>query len=150
MDIHKCYSCSIGIYNMTTIVAILISFKDHLFPPLRQIESKLGLRDRGNMDIQNCLNHSILISNLAPMATILIFFSKGIALQTIHVFQVILKLVGRLGANMGIETFLTRLIQVLTTETYNVLHWHLLVSGRSQRYETIHYKDDESFIVCMF
>ena len=105
MDIHKCYACSIGIYNMTTIVAILISFKDHLFPSLRQIESKLGLRDRGNMDIQNCLNHSILISNLAPMATILIFFSKGIALQTIHVFQVILKHVGRHGANMGIETF---------------------------------------------
>ena len=75
------------------------------FPSLRQIESKLGLRDRGNMDIQNCLNHSILISNLAPMATILIFFSKGIALQTIHVCQVILKLVGRNGANMGIETF---------------------------------------------
>ena len=42
MDIHKCYTCSIGIYNMTTIVAILISFKDHVFPPLRQIESKLG------------------------------------------------------------------------------------------------------------
>ena len=51
------------------------------------------------MDIQNCLNHSILISNLAPMATILIF-SKGIALQTIHVFQVILKHVGRHGANI--------------------------------------------------
>ena len=76
MDIHKCYTCSIGIYNMTTIVAILISFKDHLFPSLRQIESKLGLRDRGNMDTQNCLNHSILISNLAPMATILIFFKR--------------------------------------------------------------------------
>ena len=76
MDIHKCYTCSIGIYNMTTIVAILIPFKDHLFPSLRQIESKLGLRDRGNMDIQNCLNHSILISNLAPMATILIFFKR--------------------------------------------------------------------------
>ena len=76
MDIHKCYTCSIRIYNMTTIVAILISFKDHLFPSLRQTESKLGLRDRGNMDIQNCLNHSILISNLAPMATILIFFFK--------------------------------------------------------------------------
>ena len=104
MDIHKCYTCSIGIYNMTTIVAILISFKDNLFPSLRQIESKIGLRDRGNMDIQNCLNHSILISNLAPMATILIF-SKGIALQTIYVFQVILKHVGRHGANMGIETF---------------------------------------------
>ena len=74
MDIHKCYT--IGIYNMTTIVAILISFKDHRFPSLRQIESKLGLRDRGNMDIQNCLNHSILISNLTPMATILIFFFK--------------------------------------------------------------------------
>ena len=104
MDIHKCYTCSIGIYNMTTIVANLISFKDHLFPSRCQIESKLGLRDRDNMDIQNCLNHSILISNLAPMATILIF-SKGIALQTIHVFQVILKHVGRHGANMGIETF---------------------------------------------
>ena len=77
MDIHKCKTCSIGIYNMTTIVAILISFKDLLFPSLRQIESKLGLRDRGNMDIQNCLNHSILISNLAPMATILIFFQKA-------------------------------------------------------------------------
>ena len=76
MDIHKCYTCSIGIYNMTTIVAILISFKDHLFPSLRQIESKLCLRDRGNMDIQNCLNHTILISNLAPMATILIFFKR--------------------------------------------------------------------------
>ena len=48
---------------------------------------------------------------------------------------------------MGIETFWARLIQVLTTETYNVLHGHLLVSGRSQRYETIHYKGDESFIV---
>ena len=42
MDIHKCYTCSIGIYNMTTIVAILISFKDYLFPSLRQIESKQG------------------------------------------------------------------------------------------------------------
>ena len=106
MDIHKCYTCSIGIYNMTTIVAIWISFKDHLFPSLLQIESKIGLRDRGNMDIQNCLNHSILISNLASTATILIFFfSKGIALQTIHVFQVILKHVGRHGGNMGIETF---------------------------------------------
>ena len=104
MDIHKCYTCSIGIYYMTTIVAILISFKDHLFPSLHQIESKIALRDRGNMDIQNCLNHSILISNLAPMATILIFL-KGIALQTIHVFQVILKHVGRHGGNMGIETF---------------------------------------------
>ena len=76
MDIHNSYTCSIGIYNMTTIVAILISFKDHLFPSLRQIESKLGLREWGNMDIQNCLNHSILISNLAPMATILIFFKR--------------------------------------------------------------------------
>ena len=66
MDIHKCYTCSIGIYNI----------KDHLFPSLRQIEPKLGLRDRGNMDIQNCLNHSILISNLAPMATILISFKR--------------------------------------------------------------------------
>ena len=76
MDIHKCYTCSTGIHNMTTIVAILISSKYHLFPPLPQIESKLGLRDRGNMGIQNCLNHSILISNLAPMATILIFFKR--------------------------------------------------------------------------
>ena len=104
MDIHKCYTCSIGIYNMTTIVAILISVKNHLFPPPRQIESKLGWRVRGNMEIQNCLNHSILISNLAPMATILIL-SKGITLLTIHVCQVILKHVGRHGANMGIETF---------------------------------------------
>ena len=103
MNIHKCYTCSIGIYNMTTIVAILISFKDHLFPSLRQIESKLGLRDRGNMDIQNCLNHSILISNLAPMATILIFIKRhsspnhtcisGYTETRWH------------GANMGIETF---------------------------------------------
>ena len=77
MEIHKCYTFSIGIYNMTTIVAILISFKNHLFPSLRQIESKLGLREWGNMDIQNCLNHSILISNLAPMATILIIFQKA-------------------------------------------------------------------------
>ena len=77
MDIHKCYTCSIGIYNMTTIVAILISVKDHLFPSLRQIESKLGWRVRGNMEIQNCWNRSILISNLAPMATILIFFQKA-------------------------------------------------------------------------
>ena len=76
MDIHKCYTCSIGIYNMTTTVAILISFKDHLFPSLRQIESKLGLREWGNMCIQNCLNHPILISNLAPMATILIIFKR--------------------------------------------------------------------------
>ena len=76
MDIHKCYTCPIGIYNMTTIVAILISVKDHLFPSLRQIESKLGWRVGGNMEIQNCLNHSILISNLAPMATILIFFKR--------------------------------------------------------------------------
>ena len=81
MDIHICYTCSIGIYNMTTIVAILISFKDHLFPSLRQIESKLGLRDRGNMDIQNCLNHSILVSNMAPMATILIFFKRHSSLN---------------------------------------------------------------------
>ena len=57
------------------------------------------------MDIQICLNHSILMSNFAPMATFLIFFSKGITLQTIHVFQVILKHVGRHVANMGIETF---------------------------------------------
>ena len=57
------------------------------------------------MNIQNCLNHSILISSLAHMATIFDFCSKGIALQTIHVFQVILKHVGRYGANMGIETF---------------------------------------------
>ena len=96
MDIHKCYTCSIGIYNMTTIVAILISFNDHLFPSLRQIESKLGLREWGNMYIQNCLNHPILISNLAPMATILIF-SKVITFQTIHVCQVILKHVEGMG-----------------------------------------------------
>ena len=89
---------------MTTIVAILISFKDHLFPSLRQNESKLGLRDRGNMDIQNCLNHSILISNFGSHGNYFGFL-KGIALQTIHVFQVILKHVGRHGANMGIETF---------------------------------------------
>ena len=76
MDIHKCFTYSIGIYNMTTIVAILTSIKDHLFPSLCQIESKLGWRVRGNMEIQNCLNHSILISNLAPMATILIFFKR--------------------------------------------------------------------------
>ena len=93
MYIYKCYTCFFGIYNMTTIVAILISFKDHLFPPLRQIESKIGSRDRGNTEIQNCLNHSILISTLAPMATILIF-SKGITFQTKHVCQVTLKLVG--------------------------------------------------------
>ena len=80
MDIHKCHTCSIGIYNMTTIVAILISVKYHLFPPQRQIESKLGWRVRSNMEIRNCLNHSILISNLAPMATNLIF-SKGITLN---------------------------------------------------------------------
>ena len=104
MDIHKCYTCSIGIYNMTTIVAILISVKVHLFPPLRQIESKLCWRVRGNMEIQNCLNHSILISNLAPMATILIFFKRHI-FSTIHVCKVLLKHVGRHGANMGIETF---------------------------------------------
>ena len=99
MDIHKCYTCSIGIYNMTTIVAILISFKDHLFTSLRQIDSKLGLRDRGNMDIQNCLKHSILISNLAPMATVLIFSKRHSSPNNI-VFQVILKHVGRHGANM--------------------------------------------------
>ena len=68
MDIHKCYTCS--------IVAILIYVKDHLFAPLRQIKSKLGWKVRGNMEFQNCLNHSILISNLAPVATILIFFFK--------------------------------------------------------------------------
>ena len=90
---------------MTDIVVILISFKDLLFPSLRQIESKLGWRDRGNIEIQNGLNHSILISDLASMATILIFFSKGIIFQTIHVCQVILKHVGRHGGNMGTETF---------------------------------------------
>ena len=52
------------------------------------------------MEIQNCLNHSILISSLALMATILIF-SKGITFQTIHVCQVILKLVGRHGGGGG-------------------------------------------------
>ena len=77
MDIHKCFTCSIGIYNMTIIAAILISVKDHIFPPLRQIESKLVWTVRGNMEIQNRLNHSILISNLAPMATILIFLQKA-------------------------------------------------------------------------
>ena len=73
MEIHKCLTCSIGIYNMTNIVAILVFFKDHLFSPPRQIESKRSGRNRGNMEIQNCSNHSILIFNLAPMATILIF-----------------------------------------------------------------------------
>ena len=91
---------------MTTIVAILISFKDHLFPSLRQIESKFGWRDRGNMEIQNCLNDSILISNLAPMATILIFFKRhNFPNHTCTVCEVILKYVGSHGANMGIETF---------------------------------------------
>ena len=80
---------------MATIVAILIFFKDHLFPPIRQIDSKLRGRDRGNMEIQNCSNHSILISNLAPMAAILIFVSKEVSSQTIHVCQNILKLVER-------------------------------------------------------
>ena len=61
---------------MTTIVAILIFFKDHLFSPIHQIESKLGVRCQGNMEIQNCSNHSILISNLAPMTIILIFFQR--------------------------------------------------------------------------
>ena len=102
---------------MTTIVAILISFKDHLFPSLRQIESKLGWRDSGSMEIHNCLNHSILISNSAPMATILIFFKRH-NFQIIHVRQAILKLVGRHGGNTAIETFLTRLIQLMTTEAY--------------------------------
>ena len=55
------------------------------------------------MDIQNCLNHSILISNLAPMATILIFFKRHSSPN--HTCMVILKHVGRHGANMGIETF---------------------------------------------
>ena len=105
MVIHKCYTCSIEIYNMTTIVAILISAKDHLFPPLSQIESKLGWRVRGNMEIQNCLNHSILIIQFGFHGNNLDFFSKGITFQTIHVCQVILKHVGRHGANMGIETF---------------------------------------------
>ena len=96
MIIHKCYTCSIGIYK--------ISFKDHLFPPLCQIESKLGLRDRGNMDIQNCLNHSILISNLAPMATILIFFKRHSS-PNHTCMSGCTEHVGRHGANMGIETF---------------------------------------------
>ena len=74
------------------------------------------------MEIQNCSNHSILISNLAPMTIILIFFFKDITSQTIYVCRIILKLVGRHRGNIGIETFLTRLIQILTTETYNVLH----------------------------
>ena len=76
MEIQKCLTCSIGIYNMTNIVAILIFFKDHLFSPLRQIESKRSGRNRGNMEVQNCSNYSILISNLAPMANFLIFFLK--------------------------------------------------------------------------
>ena len=59
---------------MTSIEAILIFFKEHLFPPIRMIESKLGGRVRANMEIQNCSNHSNLISNLAPMATNLICF----------------------------------------------------------------------------
>ena len=122
MDIHKCYTCYIGIYNMTIVVAILISFKDHLSPSLHQIESKLGWRDRGNMEIQNSLNHSILIANIGSHGNNLDFFSKGIAFKIKHVCQVILKHVGRHWGNMGIQTFLTRLIQVLTTETYNVLH----------------------------
>ena len=56
------------------------------------------------MDIQNCLNHSILISSLAPMAAVLIFFKRHsspnhtcMSGYTEHV--------GRHGANMGIETF---------------------------------------------
>ena len=85
---------------MTTIVAILISFKDHLLPSLRQIESKLGLRDRGNMDIQNYLNHSILIFNLAPMATFLIFFKRHSSPN-----HTCISGYTRHGANMGIETF---------------------------------------------
>ena len=39
-------------YNMTTIVAILIIFKDHRFPTIYQIESKLGGLDRGNMEFR--------------------------------------------------------------------------------------------------
>ena len=86
---------------MTTIVAILIFFKYHLFPPIRQIKSNHDRRDRGKMEIQNCSNHSILISNLAPRATILTFFLKEITSQTIHVCQIILKLVGRHQGNIG-------------------------------------------------
>ena len=105
---------------MYTIVAILIFFKDHLFPPIRQIEPNLGCGDWGYMEIQHCSNHSILISNVALMATIWVFFSKDITSQTKHVCQIILKLVGRHSGHMGKETFLTRLIHILTTETYNV------------------------------
>ena len=61
---------------MYTIVAILIFFKDHLFPPIRQIEPNLGCGDWGYMEIQHCSNHSILISNVALMATIWVFFFK--------------------------------------------------------------------------
>ena len=149
MDIHKCFTCSIGIYNMTTIVAILISFKDHLSHP----NVRLNLNLVWGIGATWTFRIAWIIRFWYPIWLpwqLFWFFSKGIALQTIHVFQVILKHVGRHGANMGIETFWTRLIQVLTTETYKVLHWHLLVSWRSQRYETIHYKGDESFIVCMF
>ena len=80
------------------------------------------------MEIQNCSNHSILISNLAPLATILIFL-KYMTFQTKHKCRIILKLVGKHQDHMGIETFLTRLFHILATETYNVLHCHL-VSGR--------------------
>ena len=104
MDIYKFYTFSIRIYNMTTIVAILISFKDHLFPSLRQIESKLGLRERGNMDIKNCLNHSILISNLAPMATILIFFKRHNSPNHTCISGYT-ETCWKAWANMGIETF---------------------------------------------
>ena len=46
MDIHKCFTCSIEIYNMTTIRAILISVKDHLFHPYVRLNLNLvgGLR----------------------------------------------------------------------------------------------------------
>ena len=61
---------------MTTIVANLIFFKDHIFPTIRQIHHKLGGRGQGNMNIQNCSNNSILIANMAPMVTILIFSKR--------------------------------------------------------------------------
>ena len=40
---------------MTTIVAISISFKDHLYPSLSQIESKLGRRDRATWTFINAI-----------------------------------------------------------------------------------------------
>ena len=88
---------------MTTIVANLIFSKDHIFPTVRQIDPKLGGRDQGNMNTQNCSNNSILIANMAPMATILIFskrhnFPKHMSDYT--------ERLGRYCGNMGIETSL--------------------------------------------